>query len=296
MSYEDLAPLNPRMIYASLTAYGEHGPEREETAFDQVAYWARSGLCDLMRVPGARPAQGLPGLGDHPTGVSLFAAITTALYQRERTGRGRLVHTSLHANGFWSNGCMGQAALAGADFTERRQVTPNPVRPVAPTHVLYEARDGRYLQLNMVRSDDQVEALFEVLGLEALLGEERFATPENRAENGVALSEILQSVLTRRPAADWLADLQAHGVPARRVVWVEEIAGDEQAKANDVLVECTDPEVGMSYMINHPIRLDGVPGRAPARPAEVGEHSDEILADLGYSDQQIESLRRDRVI
>ncbi|HCY05584.1 MAG TPA: carnitine dehydratase, partial [Gammaproteobacteria bacterium] len=79
LNYADLAPLNKSMIYASLTAYGEDGPERERKGFDQVAYWARSGLMDLMRAPGSPPTQGLPGMGDHPTGIALYASIVTAL-------------------------------------------------------------------------------------------------------------------------------------------------------------------------------------------------------------------------
>ncbi|HET6471725.1 MAG TPA: CoA transferase, partial [Pseudomonadales bacterium] len=99
LTYEDLAPLNPRMIYASLTAYGERGPERDREGFDLVAYWARTGLMDLVRTGDVEPAQSLPGMGDHPSSVSLYAAIVTALFRRERTGVGGEVNTSLLANG-----------------------------------------------------------------------------------------------------------------------------------------------------------------------------------------------------
>ena len=88
LTYDDLRPLNPRMIYASLTAYGEKGPEREDLGYDMVAYWARSGQMDLMRHQDAQPTEGLPGMGDHPTAISLYASIVTALLHRERTGEG----------------------------------------------------------------------------------------------------------------------------------------------------------------------------------------------------------------
>jgi crotonobetainyl-CoA:carnitine CoA-transferase CaiB-like acyl-CoA transferase len=102
--WEDLSPRNPRLIYASLTAYGEAGEEAPRTGFDATALWARTGLMDLVRpFPDAPPSRSLPGMGDHPTGITLFAAIMTALYQRERTGRGAMVSTSLLANG-WSPG------------------------------------------------------------------------------------------------------------------------------------------------------------------------------------------------
>src|SRR5688572_24064339 len=102
--YEDPEPLNPRLIYASITAYGETGAEASKPGFDSIALWARTGLMDLVRssadVP---PARSLPGMGDHPTGMSLFAAIMAGLYHRERTGRGTTVATSLMANGLWWN-------------------------------------------------------------------------------------------------------------------------------------------------------------------------------------------------
>ena len=296
LTYDELAPLNPRMIYASLTGFGEVGPECNRSAFDQVAYWARSGLLDLVRAPGAPPAQGLPGMGDHPTGVSLYAAILTALYRRERTGQGGLVHTSLHANGFWSNGCLGQAALAGVKFAERRQVAPDADRPQLATHVLYEAQDGRYVQLNMVRSEEQVEALFRILGLNHLLQEPRFATPDDRFENGAALAAEMRAVFSTRPAAEWFAVLHAEDIPASPVAQAEEMCVDEQAIANEVLLEANVAEVGMPYVINHPVRLGGVRGRGAARPPDVGEHCDEVLAELGYSPSEIEELRRDGVL
>ena len=102
ITYEKLKVINPSMIYGSLTAYGEKGPERYRKGFDQLAYWARSGLMELMREPGTKPTQGLPGMGDHPTAVALYAGIVTALLKRERCGEGGMVETSLLANGLWS--------------------------------------------------------------------------------------------------------------------------------------------------------------------------------------------------
>ncbi|MFT5692736.1 MAG: crotonobetainyl-CoA:carnitine CoA-transferase CaiB-like acyl-CoA transferase, partial [Oceanicoccus sp.] len=91
LSYDDLKPLNPTMIYASLSAFGEEGPDRDKKAFDLYAYWARSGLMDLVRSPGSLPSQSLPGMGDHPTAIALYASIVTALLQRQKTGEGAMV-------------------------------------------------------------------------------------------------------------------------------------------------------------------------------------------------------------
>ena len=117
----DLLPLNERLIYGSLTGYGEDGPDSHRTAFDTMAWWARSGLMDIVR-PSDNSTPGMPpiGMGDQPTGVSLFASIMTALYRREKTGKGGEVNTSLMANGAWSNGSFIQAALFDADFPDKK--------------------------------------------------------------------------------------------------------------------------------------------------------------------------------
>ena len=291
LDYEDLAPLNPRMIFASLTAYGEKGPERDRAAFDGVAYWARSGLEDLVRAHDSPPAPSVAGMGDHPTGIALYAAITTALYRRERSGKGGLVHTSLLANGFWSNGCLGQAALAGADFVEWRNRPPD--RPGSFTRALYETSDGRHLQFIMVRTDEEQEALLRTVGLGNLLEGDRFSTPEARFENVATIIAQLTETLAQRSAQEWLELFREQGVAASLVVLTQEMAEDEQAKANDVLIAPVSSDVGVPWVINHPVRLDGVEEVGPIRPPEVGEHTDEILAELGFDAERIEQLRQD---
>jgi crotonobetainyl-CoA:carnitine CoA-transferase CaiB-like acyl-CoA transferase len=111
LNYADLALLNERLIYASFTGYGERGEEANKPGFDITAWWARSGLMDGVRTEAkAPPARPLTGMGDHPSGISLYASIVMALYQRQITGKGAYVGTSLIANGLWSNGVMAQAA------------------------------------------------------------------------------------------------------------------------------------------------------------------------------------------
>ena len=141
LEYKDLAPLNPRLIYASVTGYGEAGDDAEKPGYDATAYWARSGLMHSMHNGDAEPVQSPAGFGDHPTSVTLFASIMLALYQRQITGRGAKVRTSLMANGVWSHSCAIQAALCGAQFLPKwtRKEAINPF----VNH--YLALDGRRL-------------------------------------------------------------------------------------------------------------------------------------------------------
>ena len=290
LTYEDLAALNPRLIYASLTAYGELGPERDREGFDLVAYWARSGLMDLVRAPGADPAPALPGMGDHPTAVSLYAAILTALFKRQQTGEGSHVHTSLLANGMWSASCIAQGVFAEADFTLYHHLSSHLF-----TRLLYEAADGRWLQFSMVRTDEEVDMLCTAIGRPDLLLDPRFVTAELRVEHGNVLVEEMKAALISETSDHWMQVLTELGVPVALVGRVDELTSDPQVIANKMAIAPT-PEVGMASVINHPLNVEGLATR-PAGPApDLGEHSEAILAELGYTPTDIARAKEQGVI
>ena len=286
LTYEDLGPLNPRMIYASLTAYGERGPERDRKGFDQIAYWARSGLMDLMRHSDAMPTQGLPGMGDHPTAVALYAAIITALWRRERTGEGGMVHTSLFANGLWSASSVAQGAVAGADMADYRARR-------GQHHWLwrlYRCADGRWLQFNMVRTEELMYLLLAALDATHLIEDERFANPEAMAANSEALGGLMQDIIGARPSAAWMEAFAAVDLPVNRIGLVEEAGADAQALANGMAVAAKDARFDLPLVVNHPVNVEGCARAEPRAAPELGEHSEEILAELGYDAEQITAL------
>lgn len=290
LTYEDLAEVNPSMIYASLTAYGENGPERDREGFDLVAYWSRSGLMDLVRAPGGAPAPALPGMGDHPTAVTLYASIVTALLQRERTGRGSHVHTSLMANGVWSASCIAQGVFADASFdnyflNQSRQFT----------RLLYEASDGRWLQFSMVRTDDEVDALLIALERPDALVDERFATSEARLEHGVELKALIAESIAQHSSTEWMSLFADAGVPAALVGQVADLANDQQVRDNTMAIPAPTGSA-MERMIKHPINIDGLATREHAPAPTQGQHSGEVLQELGYNPEQIAQMREDGVI
>jgi crotonobetainyl-CoA:carnitine CoA-transferase CaiB-like acyl-CoA transferase len=289
LNYEDLAPENERMIYASLTAYGETGPDAENEGFDHSAWWARSGLMDRVRTPGAVPGNSVPGMGDHPTAVTLYAAIVTALLRRERTGKGGKVHTSLLANGVWANACLAQGAVAGAEFPIR-EVPPPAAR--FPNRVLYETSDGRYFNFYMVRTHEDFDAVLIAVGREDVLSDPRFADPELRLENGLELVETLRATFRLQPMAHWRAVFRDHSIPATVVVEMEDLPNDPQLRVNNIVVEPAGTGVASSFVINHPLNIDGLPRRGPMHAPDVGEQTAEVLAEIGFSSEQIGAMRR----
>jgi crotonobetainyl-CoA:carnitine CoA-transferase CaiB-like acyl-CoA transferase len=291
--WEDLAPLNSRLVYASMTAYGERGEEAPLSGYDSTALWARSGLMDLVRPsPDSPPARSVPGMGDHPTGVSLFAAIMTALYRRERTGRGAMVSTSLLANGLWMNATQVQAALSGA------RVETRPPREEAVTALanLYRCADGRWFLLNVLNDDRDWPQFLRAMARPDLGEDPRFATTAARRANAKSLVGVLDDVFASRPWPAWEARLTAHDLTFGVVGTVDDVQNDRQMVASGALVAFDDPRAGAPLTVASPLWLEGVEKVAPRFPPELGEHSVEVLREAGFGDAEIDGLLASRVI
>jgi crotonobetainyl-CoA:carnitine CoA-transferase CaiB-like acyl-CoA transferase len=226
-------------------------------------------------------------MGDHPSAMATYGAIVTALYQRERTGRGGYVGSSLLANGLWANGCSVQAALCG------ERVVPQPPRErgINALRVHYRCRDGRWLLLSIAADEWRWEKFKECLGSSAL-DDPRFATAASREAHARDLIPILDEIFAGKDQAEWRAILDAAGLIFGIVADMDEIAEDAQILASAALVPFTDG----TMTVNSPLWIRGQEKVEPRRAPTVGEHSEEILREAGYTGSEIRALRAEGVI
>jgi crotonobetainyl-CoA:carnitine CoA-transferase CaiB-like acyl-CoA transferase len=284
LEYDDLAHLNLRLIYADVTGFGEKGPDADLPGFDLTAYWARSGLLAMTRDAGAPPTWPVAGSGDHATAVGLYSAIVTALYRRERTGKGACVTTSLLAQGVWAAGVSVQGALADAKFygLHDRKHPENAAMNV------YQAADGTWFVL--IVAPDKLAAVAKAIGRPDLLTDPRFSDPVQLMTNRPQLSAILDEVFGAQPMAHWHEVFSSVHVTFGAVRGPQEVIDDPQLRANDIVVPIEGAGGRVAETISSPIRLQGI-SKVPARrgPA-LGEHNEQVLQELGYTPAEVAGL------
>ena len=285
LAYEDVAPWNPRLIYADITGFGDKGPDADLPGFDITSYWARSGLLSMTRDAGAPPTWPVAGSGDNATAVGLYSAIVTALYRRERTGAGGYVTTSLLAEGIWSASVSIQAALCEAKFFpphDRRH-------PANAAMNVYRAADGTWFVL--IVTPDKLEAVAKAIDRADLLTDPRFSDPAKLMANMPELTAILDEVFCAKPMVHWYEVFSGVHVTFGAVRGPQEVVNDPQLRPNDIIVPLDGVGGKLTSTISSPIQVHGVT-KVPARRApELGEHNEEILHQLGFGTADIDGLR-----
>jgi crotonobetainyl-CoA:carnitine CoA-transferase CaiB-like acyl-CoA transferase len=285
LEYDDVVDWNPRLIYADLTGFGENGPDAELPGFDITSYWARSGLLSMTRDAGAPPTWPVSGSGDNATAVGLYSAIVTALYRRERTGKGAYVTTSLLAEGVWAASVSIQAALCGANFYGLHD-RENPANAALN---VYRASDGTWFILLVM--PDKLAALAHAIGRTDLLTDPRFSTPAQLATNMPQLVEILDEIFAEQPMAHWYEVFNGVHVTFGAVRGPQDVIDDPQLRLNDIVVPLEGAGGKLTSTISSPIQVHGVTKVSAKRAPEIGEHNEEILRQLGFDATQIDGLR-----
>lgn len=283
---EALRAANRRLVYAVITGYGLEGPDAHKPGFDVTAFWARAGVAAMTAPKGMDPFLLRSGVGDHTTSLATVSAILAALYERERTGEGRLVQTSLLATGVYVMSSDLAVQLKFGRLASAR-TRDNPINAIAN---LYKSADGRWFVHNPRGSGGGWQAFCQAAGRPELVDDPRFATGKARRENAKALTEEFDRAFAALPFDEIARRLDEADLVWAPVQTPADVAADPQVAAAGAFVEIEDGEGGTFRSIAAPARFPGADAeRRPASP-KLGEHTREVLAELGYGEAEVEAM------
>ncbi len=289
IDYETLAAINPRIILASISGFGQDGPYEKRAGFDQIAQ-GMGGLMWVTGEPGRGPMRAGTAVADSTAGLYAATGIMIALHERARSGKGQWLHTSLL-----------EAQIALLDFQAARYLIDGDVPPQAGNDHPYstpmgviETKDG-YINLG-VGGDGQWQSLCEAIGQPELARDERFATVQSRFENRADVWALLAPVFKLHGSLHWLATLEQHAVPAGPIYKMDEMFDDPQVQHLQMTPAVPHHARGDVKVVGQPLKLERTPPAFTLAAPDPGEHTDEILQGAGYGTEEIEELRKSGAI
>ena len=284
IDYESIRKINPRIVYGSISGFGQTGPYKDRAGVDQIAQ-GMGGLMSVTGLPGQGPVRAGVALVDLSAGAFVVQGILMALLEREVTGKGRWVQTSLLESMIWMLDF--QAARWLADGEVAQQSGNN--HPTAIPSGLFPTSDG---QIQIAATGDKLFARFCTLaGAKELLDDPDYATPQLRLKNREALNDRIATLTRTRSSLDWTDLLADGGVPCGPVNSIDKVFADPQVRHLNMTLETPTRERGILPMVAPPMSIDTRPHMAHKAPPELGEQTDRLLAELGYDPARIAMLR-----
>jgi len=289
LSYESLRRINPRLIYCAISGFGQTGPDALKPAYDQII----QGLSGTMAINGdenLNPLRcGFP-VCDTVGGLNAAFAILAALFHRERTGEGQFIDIALIDSIMPLMGWVAANLLIGR---QQPILMGNDNFTAAPSGT-FATKDGH---INLAANkQEQWEALADVLGLPELKADERFQKRDDRKKNRKALTPLIEAKLRTRNTAFWVDLLNDRDIPAGAIFGLEEALNQEQIKHRETLKTVHDDKIGDLKLFNLTAKFDKTPANIESPPPRLSEHTNEILEGLGYTREQIETLRKSGAI
>jgi crotonobetainyl-CoA:carnitine CoA-transferase CaiB-like acyl-CoA transferase len=288
-SYADCRTLKPDLIYCAISGFGQVGPDRERAAYDQIA----QGLGGVMSVTGeigGPPMRVGIAIGDIMAGMFAGYAVMSALYHRQATGAGQFIDTSL------LDGQLAMMTYQAGRYLATGEVpgSSGNHHPTIVPYGVYKASDG-YLNL-AVGTEDLWRRFCIALAIEHLRDDPRFATNSQRQSHRDALNALLEPIFAARTAAEIDALMNEYGIPCGAVLDLQGVFSNPQVAAIDAVRTMTHPTAGQIQFVGPPYRLSATPAEVRLPPPLLGQHTDEILRSLEYSDDQITTLRQSRTV
>jgi crotonobetainyl-CoA:carnitine CoA-transferase CaiB-like acyl-CoA transferase len=289
LGYERVKEMNPRIIYCSISGFGQDGPYRMLPGFDQVLQ-GMGGLMSITGELGGPPIKVGVAIADISGGMFASNGILVALYNREKTGKGQMVDVSLlDSQVAWLT------YRAGAYFASGE--VPQPMGSGHPVIVPYQAFKAKDVFINIAVGNDQLwERFCKAVGLENVMNDPKFATNAKRVENREEIVKIISDLIVTKDGEEWLKIITDAGVPCGPIYTVDKVFADPQVLHREMVKELDHPKAGKVKVTGIPIKLSDTPGEVETAPPVLGQHTQEILTELGYSDKDLEKLKQEKVI
>ncbi|MBI5941172.1 MAG: CoA transferase [Caulobacterales bacterium] len=292
LDFDSLHAEHPSLIYCSLTGYGLQGVDADRAGMDVAAFWSRAGVGSITAPKGVDPFPIRTAMGDHITSLSTVAAILAAVHERHATGKGRLVETSLLRTGVYSIGSDMAIQLRFGKLASTRPRT----QAVQPLANFFKTADGRWICLLVRTGGKDWPQIAAAVGRPDLVRDPRFATSRDRRHNAPALVEILDQAFGAFAYADIAARLDEYDITWAPYQTPGELSLDPQADAAGCFVQTPDGQGGSFRAPASPARFPGYDDTPKSGPPSLGQHTDEVLAELGYSESEIAALRDSKAV
>ena len=291
LDYDSLKEKYPGLIYAIVTGFGEKGPEADRPGFDVVAFWARSGfMVDLVK-PDEYPLYSPAGFGDIAVGTTLFGGICAALFNRQRTGKGDKISISLYGTSIWLSSVM--ITTAQERYGNKWPKGRYEGNPIA---LPYQCKDGEWIILALLNFEKYWSPLCKTLGREELIDDKRFRTRQDMLNHKKELVMILEESFATKESAEWIKLLREADVVHERIRHFREVTRDEQALVNNFVGEIKFANGEKALLPNPPLQFAQYDSLPYKRGPLLGEHTKEVLDELGYSPEQVEEMTKNRVL
>lgn len=288
---DELLARNPRLIYAQASGWGRKGPDANNLSFDYTGI-ARSGLMMCAGERDTPPAQILPGMGDEIGALMCAWGVTAALYAREKTGKGQVVDTSLMGSVIAMLGLLMEApAVLGQEFGREQRMTAG-----NPLYNHYRCKDDKWIVIAHLDPDRYWQKICKVMGIEELQNDPRFNSIEARGKNAKELVSIFDERFALKTRDEWMKILKEEECICTPIQSPLEVSNDPQALANNYFIDVQHPEWGKIKMVGFPWYFSETPAQWRRKAPSLGEHTDEILAEIGYSTEEIAGFRKEDIV
>lgn len=290
MDYETLKEKFPKLIYAQSVGYGEKGALKDTPGFDFTSYYARGGLLGTFYEKGTSPLNPVPQFGDNQVAMELAAGILAAVYQRARTGRGDKITVSLYHAAIYDFNLVVTSSQYGFNYPISRKDAGNPFLNTYPT------KDGRWLQIACPEYDRKFSTVMKAIDRPDLIDNEAYNNINAIKGQTRKVIDIVEEQIRKRDVDDWLTIFSKYNIPCEKAYLWEEILEDPIAWENGFLHEMHYKTGNVRKLVDTPVKFASVPEVKHERAPKFGEHTKQVMEDLGYSEAQIQELATNNVI